>query len=419
MVRFAASEWDQVFTELNRHQTSEQPYGFPERRVDSVVFSSFNIRTLGNPDTRTTTHDEGRTQGAWDLLARYVSQCDLIAIQEVKDNLAGLIRLKDSLEESDKYALVVSDVTGARPGLDASQERLAYLYRWDRIERTELASDVSYDRRAVLQSLEDNHQEFINSLDQYGVLLSDYKMQLREFENGHRPKKPNKPNLKPPAFLTFMRTPHVASFQVKSQGGARSLPFLAVNAHLLYGDSASERKMEFDALVDWLRWRTKSKERLYHKNMILFGDLNLEFEKQFTSLEDADQAIKDMNQDIGVGYKVNFPFLDVPDKRKPHPIGDGKGRYLTTARMTQTYDQIGLFGLSGALPDHDANDLAGRTGSNGFDYGMFCFSDLFAKALHNEPSFLNMENLKTFVKRYNFDVSDHHPIWMRLPIPGT
>ena len=177
--------------------------------------------------------------------------------------------------------------------------------------------------------------------------------------------------------------------------------------------------MEFEALVDWLRWRTKAKERLYHENMVLFGDLNLEFEKQFTSLEAADQAIKDMNKDIGAGYRVNFPFLDVPKKRQAPPTGDGKGRYMSTARMTQTYDQIGFFGLNGALPDHVANDDAGMNGPDGYDYGVFCFADLFAKALHDEPVFLDLPDPGTFVKRFNWDVSDHHPIWTRLPVPGA
>ncbi len=419
MARFGTDEWATIITELDRHPVDIQPYGMPERRDSSVVLSSFNIRSPGNPDTRTDSHDEGRTQGAWDLLARYVSRCDLVAIQEVRDSLEGLIRLKDSLAESEKYPLVVSDVTGARPGQDTSQERLAFLYRWDRFERTELASDISYDRRAILQTLYDKRADFAKDFSQYDIRMGEYQLKLREFEAGDRASKPSKPNFTMSNFLAFIRTPHVASFRVKGQGSGKPLPLLAINAHLLYGESAAERAMEFDALIDWLRWRTKAEERLYHENIILFGDLNLEFEKRFRSRDAVAQAIKYMNNDIGRGYRVNFPFLDVPKKRQAPPAGDGKGRYMTTARMTQTYDQIGFFGLDGALPEHTANDDAGLKGANGYDYGVFSFADLFSQALHGEASFLAMPDPGTFVKRFNWDVSDHHPIWTRLPVPGT
>jgi len=387
------------------------------------VLSSFNIRALGTSATRTKKKQKGRTQGAWEFLAHYVSRCDFVAIQEVKDDLSGLIRLKDSLKNSEKYALVVSDVTGAKPTKDTSQERLAFLYRWDRIERTELASDITYDRRAVLETIYTKRKDFTADFEDYDKRMRDYRRKVQEHESGQRSGR----NPKPPAFvisnlLTFIRTPHVASFRIKGVNKTTNLPFHAVNAHLLYGDksrSAAERKMEFDALVDWLRWRTKSAKRLYHKNFILFGDMNLEFEKRFTNLDHADDAIKAMNEDIGRGYKVNFPFLDVPRKRQDPPAGDGMGRYMSTARMTQTYDQVGFFGRNDALPVHDENDDAGLGGADGYDYGVFVFADLFAKALHAAPSFLAAPKPKSFVRRFEHDVSDHHPIWVRLPVLGA
>lgn len=420
MARFSGAEWSTIAAELARHDVASEPYGLPERRNGSVVLSSFNIRALGNSSTRTASRRAGRTQGAWDLLARYLSRCDFVAIQEVKDDLSGLKRLKDSLDEPGKYALVVSDVTGARPGRDVTQERLAFLYRWDRIERTELASDITFDRRAVLETIYGKWEHFKTDFDRHDALMKVYETKVQAFENGQRPSKPDKPAFVLSNFLTFIRAPHVASFRVPGADGADAIPFHAVNAHLLYGDksrSAEERKMEFDALVDWLRWRTKAVKRLYQQNIILFGDMNLEFDKRFTSLEETDNAIKAMNQDIGRGYKVNFPFLDVPKRRLPPPDGDGKGRYMSTARMTETYDQIGFFGHKGALPLHHANEDAGLNGSDGYDYGVFVFADLFAKALHDAPSFLDAPNPKSFVKRFEHDVSDHHPIWVRLPIP--
>ncbi|MGO1121062.1 hypothetical protein ACTL6U_20370 [Rhodovibrionaceae bacterium A322] len=419
--RFSTDEWSQIFAELDAEAAASQPFGLPERRGGSVVLSSFNIRALGNPSTRTTSHKKGRTQGAWDLLARFVSRCDFVAIQEVKDDLEGVIRLKNSLDDAEKYALVVSDVTGARVGKDKTQERLAFLYRWDRIERSELASDLTYDRRAILETLYNHRADFIDDLRRHEIRLARHAQKVADFKAGKRTTKPGAaPKIELSRFLTFIRTPHVASFKIKGAGPAADLPFLAVNAHLLYGESAEERAMEFDALVDWLIWRTGSKDRLYHKNMILFGDLNLEFEARFRSLSEADDAIKAMNQKVGSGYKVNFPFLDVPKVRQASPLGNGLGRYFSTARMTQTYDQIGFFGLDAALPLHSENDDAGLSGPDHYDYGVFSFADLFTRALKNKERFLTLTEAqqKAFYKRYEHDVSDHHPIWTRLPIPG-
>lgn len=420
MARFSDREWERINATLLATRAADQPFGMPERRAESVILSSFNIRALGNPGTRGVDSRSGRTQGAWRLLADYVSRCDFVAIQEVKDDLRGLRKLKSMLHEADKYALIVSDVTGARPGVDVSQERLAFLYRWDRIERTEMASDITFDRRAVLDTIHEKWDAFMADFQAHDALMRVYEIKLEEFKAGLRGSRPDKPAFVLSNFLTFIRTPHVASFRVRGADGMAGLDFNAVNAHLLYGNksrSAEERKMEFDALVDWLRWRTKAKDRLYHRNIILFGDMNLEFEKRFTSMSEAEAAIKAMNEDVGKGYQVNFPFLDVPARRGPLPHGDGKGRFMSTARMTQTYDQIGFFGADGALPDYLANDAAGQRGANSFDYAVFAFADLFARALHGKESFREVPRSGSFVRRFEHDVSDHHPIWVRLPVP--
>ena len=97
MARFSEADWVKVFAELDRHAVAGEAYGLPERRAGSVILSSFNIRALGTDDTRTAAHKKGRTHGAWDLLARYVGTCDFVAIQEVKDDLSGLRRLKKAL----------------------------------------------------------------------------------------------------------------------------------------------------------------------------------------------------------------------------------------------------------------------------------------------------------------------------------
>ncbi|MCH6587994.1 MAG: endonuclease/exonuclease/phosphatase, partial [Proteobacteria bacterium] len=111
-------------------------FGMPEGgREGSLVFASFNIRKLGSPRNRS--HEI-------DFLARFCACCDLVAIQEVQDNLDGLRRLKERTEAriagSGEYALAVSDITGKVPGDPGMAERLAFLYRHRRVRRADMAS---------------------------------------------------------------------------------------------------------------------------------------------------------------------------------------------------------------------------------------------------------------------------------------
>ncbi|MEM1163669.1 MAG: endonuclease/exonuclease/phosphatase, partial [Pseudomonadota bacterium] len=69
---FTKAEWKKINAALD---ADPERYGLPERRSRSVVLASFNIRKLGNP--------EKKTNGAFDFLARFCAQCDLIAVQEV------------------------------------------------------------------------------------------------------------------------------------------------------------------------------------------------------------------------------------------------------------------------------------------------------------------------------------------------
>ena len=82
MPKFTPLQWKKVFDLLDR---DEARFHMPRRRRDSVVLASFNIRKLGKTAKR--------SDGAWELLRRFAERCDLLAIQEVNDNLEGLIHL--------------------------------------------------------------------------------------------------------------------------------------------------------------------------------------------------------------------------------------------------------------------------------------------------------------------------------------
>ena len=427
MAKFTDSQWTKVNTLLD---ANERHFGLPERRVDSVVLASFNIRKLGQVSNK--------SAGAWEFLRRFCRQCDLIAIQEVQDNLEGLNHLKDLL--GSKYGMVASDITGGIAGKRGMVERLAYLFRWDRVERTEVASDITIDRSAVLDTLYEQRADFLAAFKarvdglkkwqtKVDVKLAPWVVAVAKWEArgrpGKKPRKPGTPKKPPfvlPHFLTFMRTPHCVAFRVKGGAGADPYRFLAVNAHLLYGDKnkqREEREMEFYGLIRWLVERARQAARMYHKDMILLGDLNLDFRKVDARKDRIEKEIKALNggELKGKGRAtVYFPFLDVHPSRM-HIRPKAQAIFRSTARRTETYDQIAIFRHDKRLPRPADKSKAG-TVAGGFDYGVFNFSDLFAEALHGKV-FLDLTKAqrKALLEKFEHDVSDHMPIWIRLPKP--
>ena len=406
-MHFTNSEWqkiNQLFATAD-----ESNFGLPTRRNKSVVISTFNIRSLGTV--------KNRTSQSWSFLTEICSRCDLVAIQEVKDNLAGLRKIKDAL--GDKFGLVVSDVTGVNYGRGGgSPERLAFLFRWDRISRMELASDISYDRTAVIDSLKEDRlawNKYLRNSNKYDKAQAAYKAAKKHAKaNGlPAPPKPTEKLPEPPGFLTFIRQPHTAAFEITAKGQAKPIQFMAVNTHLNYGDFPSERAAEFEALIQWLTLRAKRQDRMYYDNMILLGDCNLDFKDANIKRTEIDQLLKDINAKElknKKAAKVNFPLLDA------HPV---YGQIRTNARRTQTYDQIGIFIRDQRLPDDMANDNL-TLQPDDYNYGCFNFVDLFAQALFQTPfDQLAKSDWNHIIDRTQWDVSDHMPAWIRLPIPGA
>lgn len=342
---FTADEWRLINTKLD---ATPERFGFPTRREGSVLLGSFNIRKLGNPDNR--------TEDEWAFLARVCAQFDLLGMQEIMSDLAGLRRLRKELEahvdtRSEGFALVVSDETGAFVGDRGLRERLGFLYRWPVVERGEIASDLTYDRTKTFKALVDNRTALIEALESCGG-------DVREFN--------------PSFFVTFARQPHGVAFRI-GQGKQRPYEIMAVNAHLIFAGRVDERRREFTALMDLLKSRLGDDDNI---NLILTGDLNLDFDNPDTDRDRIDEQIKDLNDTLtGNGSHINFPFLDAHK--------DQDDVFRTNARRSETYDHIGLFAHDTRLPSYDENELMPRT-AVGPDYGVFDFMELFADAIYDK-----------------------------------
>ncbi len=142
MAGFTNHRWSQIFDKLNSNPSK---FGLPVRRNKSIDLGSFNALKLG---------DVSNSSKRWDFLTRIASGFDLLAIQEVMDDLSGIRRLHKSLGSG--YKLIISDTTGAAPGSRGLKERLAFLYRTSRIELKELVSDITYDRSIIISKLRED-----------------------------------------------------------------------------------------------------------------------------------------------------------------------------------------------------------------------------------------------------------------------
>ena len=394
---FTPAEWQKINAEFN---TSAAKYGLPARRSDSVIIGSFNIRKLGDINKRT---DE-----SWQLFKKTLERFDLIAIQEVMENSEGLYHLKELLGEH--YKIAISDSTGAAPGRRGNGELLAFLYNSKRIEQTEVASDLTFDRTEITKIIHENIDDIDRNCEKYRQETKQWE--IKSAENKALGKRsPRKPTRTLPVFVSFIRQPHCVSFRIKGAAGTEPYAFIAINAHLLYGKNKFERELEFKALIEWLTLRSKKIRTSRHPNLILLGDCNLDFGPSHVMREDIDTLLKSLNKTYLKSKKAadaNFPLLS------EHP----KHGYLKTSlRQKATYDQIGIFSTDKRLPKPDDNKIAGSTVGS-FDYGVFDLGNLISHAFHSKAiDKITTKERKTIYKKAEFDITDHLPIWYRQPLP--
>jgi endonuclease/exonuclease/phosphatase family metal-dependent hydrolase len=395
---FTPEEWKKIRQTLDADPAR---YGLPDRVYGSVSLASFNIRKLGST--------AGRNNDTWNFLADVCRRFDLLAVQEIMDDLNGLRKLQGLM--GPEFGMIVSDKTGAFPGEPGVGERLGYIFNRSIVRRTEIATDISYDRSKVLDTLGRYNTEIYEAMAPYAKKLNDYLAKLDEYNADHSRTKPKPPKfkVKMPTFLTFIRTPFCVSFEISGHPGTEPYQFMAINAHLYFGDYMADRRQEFDALMEWIIARVKENDRAYYPNFILLGDLNLDFDDPRTDRERIEKHIKTFNRDTEDDVNVNFPFLD------PYP--GRKEVFRTNARLDQTFDQIGLFCRDQRMPTYLDNARAGQD-PRGPDYGVFDFASLFSEALNNQSlDQLSPDAKSEFLARFEHKVSDHMPLWLRLPRP--
>lgn len=392
MAELTDAEWDKINATL---AADPARYGLPKRVYGSAVLGSFNIRKLGRADKR--------SANTWKFLAHVCKHFDLLAVQEIMDDLEGFDKLVNLMGST--FHTVVSDQTGAFPGERGLGERLGFIYNPAIVQRGNVVSDISFDRSKLLKTLVDHHEVLIETITPYLQYLDAHKV----WEQTRTGTEPKAPKVELPVFLTFIRQPFCASFHIVGHPDTEPYKIMAVNAHLYFGDSVSDRRQEFDALMEWVLARVKTGDEPYYPNFILMGDLNLDFDDPVRDRDRIEAHIKTFNDGMEGAANVNFPFLDT------HPAQQDPFR--TNARLSETFDQIGFFNRDSRLPSYKDNAMMGNQ-PQGPDYGVFNFVELVREALDVPPlKELEKSELKAFFAKFEHEVSDHMPIWVRLPLP--
>ncbi len=190
-----------------RIDAAKVPPSTLDQRINVAVW---NIREFGK---------KRRTDAAIHYIAEILNEFDLVAIVELRDNLADLGRVLPILGPS--WEVVYSDWI-ADPG--GNHERVAFLYDRRAVTFNGLAAEIDAPR-------EKEATEYL-------------------------------------AKQSFWRAPYMCSFR------SGNFDFIAIATHARWGSSIDGRKAELQMLADWIDTRFKSKYVEDH-DLIVMGDFNV------------------------------------------------------------------------------------------------------------------------------------------------
>lgn len=208
---------DTELTALRAYRDTQPGRSIPRANIPGrLLVATWNVANLGVQERR---EDDYR------LIAEVIGWFDVIALQEVNDNLEGLRGIQRFLPAS--YQVLFSDKSG-------NNERHAFVWASSRVSLLDKVGEVAIPPSEI----------------------SHIKL----------PRIQQK-------FDAFDRNPHLAAFR------ADDFTFILANVHLFFGSDSSKRDMnrrclETYAVARWADLRRKSRFA-YTANVIPLGDFNL------------------------------------------------------------------------------------------------------------------------------------------------
>jgi endonuclease/exonuclease/phosphatase family metal-dependent hydrolase len=200
---------------LRRYRDTKPGRAIPAKAADRLLVATWNVANLGVQERR---------EKDYLLIAEIVSWFDLVAMQEVNNDLSGLRAIHRHLPRS--FRLLFSDAAG-------NEERMAFIYDSDKVTLLEEVGEVAIP------------PSDINDIRLPGI--------TQRFEG-------------------FDRNPYLAGFS------SDSFVYVLVNVHLYFGSesaiSMNRRRLETYAVARWADLRRQS-PYAYSRDIIVLGDFNL------------------------------------------------------------------------------------------------------------------------------------------------
>ncbi|UCF93419.1 MAG: endonuclease/exonuclease/phosphatase family protein [Desulfobacterales bacterium] len=206
---------DAEINAIRRYRDHQPGRQIPAKKANRLLIATWNIANLGL---------QKRKPNDYKIIAEIISWFDIVALQEVNDDLSGLRSVLASLPNA--YRAIFSDKAG-------NEERMSFLYDSDKIVQLEKIGEIAIPPKDI---------KYIR-----------LKGVNRKF-NG------------------FDRIPYLGSFMA---GGFK---FVLVNAHLYFGDDSKKdrdrRSLEAYATARWADLRHRDKHA-YIRDIIALGDFNV------------------------------------------------------------------------------------------------------------------------------------------------
>jgi len=409
---------------------SIQKSGVPRRfKTNNLLLLTWNIAQF----------HERKPKQAIKYMAYIMKRFDIIAIQEVKDNLGGIEQLQKELGKN--YRFIFSDISG-------NYERLVFCYYKRNVTFTGLAAEVVKNPGKGREKTSKPNKEFFGKVESGGTIKFkagnlNQKRKIRKiielFSNNKRidqieidssdtpiresvtyrgkkyglkvtkfqRKKHSSGNDKNGYYLTlkydgdkttdiiisdktleFDRTPYVVSF---SKNGCN---FVVTNVHIFYGSGKAVRfrKQELKMLAEYLDERSSDADAL-DPDYIACGDFNIEEAIEYEK-EHADPNTINTNHSITEITDSLFDALTSKELKIPDIIR----KSASNLDQTKHYDQIGYH-------EYDDSTISFRDG------GVINFVGAVFPELGENP--LDVESKRNKLKKY---LSDHLPMWAEFAI---
>lgn len=200
---------------LRHYRDTKEHRQIPSKAPNNLLIATWNLTNLGL---------QQRNSDDYRLMAEIISWFDIVAVQEIAEDLLGLRQL---LAHLPAYKAIVSDPGG-------NNERLGFIYEKDKVELLELVGEVA---------VPPSQHRYIRLRDVSGT------------------------------FTGFDRNPYICSFK------AEDFTFMLVSVHLYYGKNRwydiDRRTLETFAVARWAKQRQES-DLSYCQNVVVLGDFNLE-----------------------------------------------------------------------------------------------------------------------------------------------